>query len=97
MRVSSIVRATKVAVFSTAFLATTSFVVPGVAVAKSDSDYKAELRDCRLNADPIEKDDCVSNARNRYGRGNGAAKKASETDDNTASSGGTTEPPRSDD
>ncbi len=35
-----------------AFLATTSFMAPNVAVAKSDKANKAQLQDCKKIADP---------------------------------------------
>ena len=44
----------------------------------SESEYRATLETCKKEATPQLKDECVSNARNRYERGMGAEKKSDE-------------------
>ena len=58
-----------------AFLATTSFMAPSVAIAKSDKASKAQAQDCKKIADPKKKDECVSNAKNKQERGKGMSTK----------------------
>ena len=82
MALRSMTRIVKFSSVSLALFAISILVVPDAAVANSDSEYRAELRECRQLANPTQKDDCVSNARNRFGRGNGA--KTGGTDDGSS-------------
>ncbi len=59
-----------VAVLSFSLLLGTVIALPGESLADADKDYKAALKKCKKSAEPKERDECVSNAKNRYGRGN---------------------------
>lgn len=45
-----------------AFLATTSFMAPSVAIAKSATANKAQVQDCKTIADKKKRGECVSKA-----------------------------------
>ena len=47
---------------------------PPHGLAQTDKDLIDALNECKKIANPQEKDDCVSNAENRYGRGQGGDK-----------------------
>lgn len=44
----------------------------------SDAEYRAAIAACKVEANPQKRDECVSNAKNRYEKGKGAQKKASD-------------------
>ena len=52
----------------------TLIAAPSYGVAQTDKDLIDALNECKKIANPQEKDDCVSNAENRYGRGQGGEK-----------------------
>jgi len=47
----------------------------------SEAEYRAALETCKQAATPQLKDECVSNAKNRFERGQGAEKKAGDVTD----------------
>ena len=48
------------------------------ASGKSDAEYRAAIEACKAEASPKKRDECVSNAKNRFERGKGAEKKTED-------------------
>lgn len=57
----------------------------GAAAQMSEKDYRAALAACKKEANPKKRDECVSNAKNRYEKGKAAEKKASGMQKSTKS------------
>jgi curli biogenesis system outer membrane secretion channel CsgG len=50
----------------------------GAAAQMSAKDYRAALAACKKEANPKKRDECVSNAKNRYEKGKGAQHQATD-------------------
>ena len=67
-------KASRSFLFALGFGLAALLAAPPHGLAQTDKDLIDALNACKKIANPQEKDDCVSNAQNRYGRGQGSDK-----------------------